>query len=108
MGVGESGGWGSTFPKVREISRTVEKIDKKGNPHPIRRGGGEVRGENVKVTKHQVLTSISGMQLSWAKPGNPMEGGQNAGTNRREGREGGERGERGRGREGPERSRVTS
>ena len=33
------------------------------------------------------------MQLSWAKPGNPMEGGQKAGTNRREGREGG--GERG-------------
>ena len=29
------------------------------------------------------------MQLSWAKPGNPMEGGQKAGTNRREGREGG-------------------
>ena len=37
------------------------------------------------------------MQLSWAKPGNPMEGGQKAGTNRREGREGGEEreGERG-------------
>ena len=35
------------------------------------------------------------MQLSWAKPGgNPMEGGQKAGTNRREGREGGERGSR--------------
>ena len=31
------------------------------------------------------------MQLSWAKPGNPMEGGQKAGTNRRERREGGER-----------------
>ena len=31
------------------------------------------------------------MQLSWAKPGNPMEGGQKAGTNRREGRKGGER-----------------
>ena len=45
------------------------------------------------------------MQLSWAKPGNPMEGGQKAGTNRREGREGGEREG---GREGPERSRVTS
>ena len=47
-------------------------------------GGGGVRGENVKVTKHQVLKSISGMQLScviitlqifWAKPGNPREGG---------------------------------
>ena len=43
-----------------------------------------VRGDNVKVTKHQVLKSISGMQLScaiitlqifWAKPGNPREGG---------------------------------
>ena len=43
-------------------------------------GGGvgvRVRGENVKVTKHQVLKSISGIQLScaiitlqifWAKP----------------------------------------
>ena len=29
------------------------------------------------------------MQLSWEKPGNPMEGWQKAGTNRREGREGG-------------------
>ena len=36
------------------------------------------------------------MQLYWAKLGNPMEGGQKAGTNRREWREGGgERGERG-------------
>ena len=51
-------------------------------PQPIRWGGG-VRGENVKVTKHQVLKSISGMQLScaiitlqifWAKPCNPREG----------------------------------
>ena len=51
-------------------------------PHPT--GGGGVNGENVKVTKHQVLKSISGMQLScaiitlqifWAKPGNPREGG---------------------------------
>ena len=50
-------------------------------PHPM---GGGVRGENVKVTKHHVLKSISGMQLScaiitlqifWAKPGNPREGG---------------------------------
>ena len=40
-------------------------------------GGVRVRGENVKVTKHQVLKSISGIQLScaiitlqifWAKP----------------------------------------
>ena len=52
-------------------------------PTPSDEGGG-VRGENVKVTKHQVLKSISGMQLScaiitlqifWAKPGNPREGG---------------------------------
>ena len=52
-------------------------------PHPM--GGGGVRGENVKVTKHQVLKSISGMQLScaiitlqisWAKPGNPREEGR--------------------------------
>ena len=44
-------------------------------PHPT--GGGGVRGEHFKVTKHQVLKSISGMQLScaiitlqifWAKP----------------------------------------
>ena len=47
-------------------------------------GGGWVMGENFKVTKHQVLKSISGMQLYcaiiklqifWAKPGNPREGG---------------------------------
>ena len=52
-------------------------------PHPIRRGG--VRGENFKVTKHTVLKSIPGMQLSSAiitlqifraKPGNPREGGR--------------------------------
>ena len=45
-------------------------------PHPTG-GGGGVRGEHFKVTKHQVLKSISGMQLScaiitlqifWAKP----------------------------------------
>ena len=60
--------------KVREISRTAEKIDKKKNsaekitktcnptpPHPT---GGGVRGENVKVTKLQGLKNISGMQLS--------------------------------------------
>ena len=43
-----------------------------------------VRGKNFKVTKHQVLKSIPGMQLScaiitlqifWANPGNPREGG---------------------------------
>ena len=53
-------------------------------PPPIPSDGGGVKGENVKVTKHQVLKSISGMQLScaiitlqifWAKPGNPREGG---------------------------------
>ena len=55
---------------------------------------------NFKVTKHKVKKSISGMQLSWAKPGNPRE----AGTNRRE-----ERGRRREGGgEGPERSRVAS
>ena len=48
-------------------------------PTPSEGGGwgGRVRGENVKVTKHQVLKSISGIQLScaiitlqifWAKP----------------------------------------
>ena len=51
------GGLGVNISKVREISRTAEKIDKKLTPtpprpsHPIRRGGG-VRGENFKVTKH--------------------------------------------------------
>ena len=53
-------------------------------PPPPTPSDGGVRGENVKVTKHQVLKSISGMQLScaiitlqifWAKPGNPREGG---------------------------------
>ena len=46
--------------------------------------------ENFKVTKHQVLKSISGMQLScaintlqifWAKPDNPREGGKKGVTN---------------------------
>ena len=73
--------------KVREISRTPEKIDKKKllpkkkiltTTQPIRRGGGG-KGENFKVTKHQLLKSISGMQLSWAKPGNPREGGREGG-----------------------------
>ena len=78
-------------------------------PHPIRRGypGGGVRGENVKVTKHQVLKSIPGMQLScaiitlqifWAKPGNQREGGKKGVTN----------GEGDVERERPEQSRVTS
>ena len=50
------------------------------------------RGDNLKVTKHQFLKSVSGMHLSWAKPGNPREG-------RRQGRIG----ERGRGEGGGER-----
>ena len=70
---------------MREISRTAEKIDKKitsdknnkqnVTPTPSDGMGGGVRGENFKVTKHQLLKSISGMQLSWVKPGNPREGG---------------------------------
>ena len=73
-------------------------------PHPT---GGGVRGENLKVTKHQVLKSIPGMQLScaiitlqifWAKPGNPREGGKKGVTN----------GEGEVERERPEQSRVTS
>ena len=80
------GVWGVKISKVREISRTAEKIDKKKNsaekitktciPHPTPSdGGGGVRGENFKVTKLQGLKSISGIQLTWAKPGNPREGG---------------------------------
>ena len=83
-GPASRGGWGVNISKVREISRTAEKIDKKNsaekitktcNPHPTPSDGGGVRGENFKVTKLQGLKSISGMQLSWAKPGNPREGG---------------------------------
>ena len=74
-----TGGWefyGYKF-KMSDISWTVEKIDifvSPPQPHPT---GGGVRGEHFKVTKHQVLKSISGMQLScaiitlqifWAKP----------------------------------------
>ena len=75
-GVG-GGGVGVNVSKVREISRTADKIDTKNltPTPPLPTGGGGVRGENFKVTKHQVLKSISGMQLSWAKPGNPREGG---------------------------------
>ena len=70
------GGLGGQISKVREISRTAEKIDKKQknsaekitktcNPHPTPSdGGGGAGGENVKVTKLQGLKSISGMQLS--------------------------------------------
>ena len=62
-----------------ELSRT--SIFLLAPPTPSEGGGGwggvRVRGENVKVTKHQVLKSISGIQLScaiitlqifWAKP----------------------------------------
>ena len=80
---GRSGNFrGVNISKVGEISRTAEKIDKKKisaeknniffNPHPMGGGGG---GENFKVTRHQVLKSISGMQLPWAKPGSQREGG---------------------------------
>ena len=110
------GCWGSKFQKCEKFHelprKSIKKItaEKKNvtttPPHPTGGGGGGVKGENFKVTKHQLLKSISGMQLSWAKPGNPREGG-------REGRIGerGERDERRRGRESgresPERSRVS-
>ena len=52
---------------MSDISWTVEKIDifvsTPPQPHPT---GGGVRAEKFKVTKHQVLKSISGMQLSCA------------------------------------------
>ena len=83
---GGGGVGGSTFQKCgkfhelqrKSINKTnsAEKITKTCNPHPTPSdGGGGVRGENVKVTKLQGLKRISGMQLSWAKPGNPREGG---------------------------------
>ena len=70
------GGLGVNISKVREMSRSAEKIDKKNSAEKITKtcnptpsdggggGGGGVRGENVKVTKLQGLKSISGMQLS--------------------------------------------
>ena len=52
------GGWGGVkISKVRKMSRTAEKIDKKKN-------SAEKITENFKVTKLQGLKSISGMQLS--------------------------------------------
>ena len=76
-------GGGSIFQKCgkfHELPRksinkkmSAEKITKTCNPHPIRRGPFGVRDENFKVTKLQGLKIISGMQLSWAKPGNPRE-----------------------------------
>ena len=62
--------------KCHELPRKVIQTCNPPPPHP--HGGGGVRAENVKVSKHQVLTRISGMQLScaiitlqifWAKPG---------------------------------------
>ena len=60
--------------KVREISRTAEKIDKKTNsaekitktcnPHPTPSDGRGLGATISKVTKLQGLKSISGMQLS--------------------------------------------
>ena len=72
---GGGGLGGVNISKVREISRTAEKIDKQKNsaekitktcnPHPTPSdGGGGVRGEHFKVTKLQGLIGISGMQLS--------------------------------------------
>ena len=73
-GPASQGGLGVNISKVREISRTAEKIDKKKilqkklpkhvTPHPTPSDGGGVRGEHFKVTKLQGLKSISGMQLS--------------------------------------------
>ena len=85
-GPASRGGWGVNISKVREISLTncrenrwkknsADKITKTCNPHLTPSDGGGVRGENFKVTKLQGLKSISGMQLSWAKPGNPRERG---------------------------------
>ena len=87
------GGWGSKFQKSgkfhelprksinifllprKSITKILpRKIIIKCNLHLIRWGGG-VTGENFKVTKHQVLKSISGMRLTWTKPGNPRAGG---------------------------------
>ena len=72
------GGVESTFQKCGKLKKNLpRKIIIKCNPHLIRltpSDGGGVTGENFKVTKRQVLKSISGMQLSWAKPGNPRAG----------------------------------
>ena len=84
------GGWGSTFQKSGKFHELPRKsIICFTHPPPMGvavgiLGGQKIRGENVKVTKHQVFKSISGMRLScaiitlqifWAKPGNPREGG---------------------------------
>ena len=70
---------GSTFQKWGKFHELPRKsIKKKFLPRritffltPTPWGGGE----NFKVTRHQVLKSISGMQLPWAKPGSQREGG---------------------------------
>ena len=112
------GGWGSTFQKCgkcHELPRksikkkSAEKITKTCNPHPTPSdGGGGVRGENFKVTKLQCL-NIS-RECSYPERSRVIRGREG----RRQGRIGvrGERDERGRGREtgreGIERSRVSS
>ena len=75
--------------------QTFHELSRKSiffEPPPTPSDGGRVRGENFKVTKHQVLKSIPGMQFScaiitlqifWAKPGNPREGGKKGVTNGR-------------------------
>ena len=94
---------GVNISKVREISRTAEKIDKKKNlpenitktcnPHPTPSdGGGGVRGENVKVTKGLKVSQ----ECSYPEQSRVIRGREG----RRQGRIG-ERGERDeRGREG--------
>ena len=52
---------GVNISKVLEISWTVEEIDTFLTPPHV----GGFRGQHFKETKHQVLKSISGMQLSW-------------------------------------------
>ena len=65
---------GSKNQKSGKCHELPRKVIKKCNPHPT----GGLGGGNFKVTKHQVLTRISGMQIScaintlqifWAKPG---------------------------------------
>ena len=60
------GGLGVKISKVREVSRTAEKIDKNKNSAEkiTKTSDGGVRGEHFKVTKLHGLKCISGMQLS--------------------------------------------
>ena len=103
---------------MRKISRTAEKIDKQKNsaekitktcnPHPTPSDGGGVRGKHFKVTKLQGL-KVS-RECSYPERSRVIRGREG----RRQGRIGerGERDEIGRGREtgreGLERSRVSS